>query len=342
MASAFIIKRATPTGASRYEVRFKPGGREARAVYAGRFRTLREAKIRRDALVAELAGFRMPTLTIERDEVPTTTLAQAAERWQASRIDVTEGTRVTYRVALGRILPDHGGAPISAITREWVADRIGELAADGQKKHTIRKTIGTLAMVLDHEKIEPNPASRPKLPHELPDVPKPPNADDVAAVTRLMPARYRLAVVVLDATGMRIGELDGLKWGDVDEARGRWRILKSKTGQPRWVSPPPEVFEAVIAQVPREDRDLEARVFANLTGDRVRTAMAKACKAAGVPLFSPHDLRHRRVSLLHLRGVPWARIGEAVGHDAYTSAKTYTHVMIDETELDYGAILART
>jgi hypothetical protein len=25
------------------------------------------------------------------------------------------------------------------------------------------------------------------------------------------------------------------------------------------------------------------------------------------PLFSPHDLRHRRISLLHLRGMPWAR-----------------------------------
>jgi hypothetical protein len=32
-----------------------------------------------------------------------------------------------------------------------------------------------------------------------------------------------------------------------------------------------------------------------------------------VPLFSPHDLRHRRISLLHLRGMPWARIGEFVG-----------------------------
>ena len=47
------------------------------------------------------------------------------------------------------------------------------------------------------------------------------------------------------------------------------------------------------------------------------------------------------MSLLHLRGGPWARFGEAVGHDAYTSAKTYTHVMIDETELDYREIIAR-
>jgi integrase len=58
-------------------------------------------------------------------------------------------------------------------------------------------------------------------------------------------------------------------------------------------------------------------------------------------MFSPHDLRHRRVSLLHLAGVPWARIGEAVGHDdLVTTARTYTHVIADETELDYERMLA--
>jgi integrase len=57
-----------------------------------------------------------------------------------------------------------------------------------------------------------------------------------------------------------------------------------------------------------------------------------------VPAFSPHDLRHRRVSLLHLAGVPWARIGEAVGQrNLSVTADTHTHVLIDEAELDYEA-----
>ena len=60
--------------------------------------------------------------------------------------------------------------------------------------------------------------------------------------------------------------------------------------------------------------------------------------AAGVPVFSPHDLRHRRISLLHLGGVPWARIGEGQRNLAVT-ANTYTHVMADETELDYPSML---
>jgi integrase len=59
----------------------------------------------------------------------------------------------------------------------------------------------------------------------------------------------------------------------------------------------------------------------------------KACKAAGIPTFSPHDLRHRRISLLHLRGVPWIRIGEFVGQrNLSVTADTYSHVLLDERE----------
>ena len=82
-------------------------------------------------------------------------------------------------------------------------------------------------------------------------------------------------------------------------------------------------------------------MFNDVTGDRLRTAITRACSAAGVPTFSPHDLRHRRVSLLRLAGVPWARIGEAVGHDDITTtSRVYTHVLADEAEVDYQSMLA--
>jgi integrase len=59
-----------------------------------------------------------------------------------------------------------------------------------------------------------------------------------------------------------------------------------------------------------------------------------------VPTFSPHDLRHRRISLLHLGGVPWARIGEHVGQrNLAATANTYSHVLADEAELDYAGML---
>lgn len=48
-----------------------------------------------------------------------------------------------------------------------------------------------------------------------------------------------------------------------------------------------------------------------------------------------------QISLLHLRGVPWARIGEFVGQRSLSvTADTYTHVLTDEREIDYPALLA--
>lgn len=45
----------------------------------------------------------------------------------------------------------------------------------------------------------------------------------------------------------------------------------------------------------------------------LRAAIAKACRALGVPVWSAHDLRHRRISLLHRQGRSWAEIAALVG-----------------------------
>lgn len=114
-----------------------------------------------------------------------------------------------------------------------------------------------------------------------------------------------------------------------------------------WIDLPDVLADAVEATMPhRKFRDLDARLFVDSGADALRTAIAKACKAAGVPVFSPHDLRHRRISLLHLRGIPWARVGEQVGigeqvgqTDLSVTANTYSHVMLDESEVEYAALL---
>ena len=182
-----------------------------------------------------------------------------------------------------------------------------------------------------------------KLPREAQSELQPPTAENVLAVHRVLPARYRLPLLVLDATGMRVGELEQLTWGDVDEPRSRWRVSAAvaKTGRARWVPVPPVLFDAVTALVAREDRTPERRVFQGVTADRLRTAITRACTTAGVLACSPHDLRHRRISLEHLRGVPWARIGEHVGQrNLAVTANTYTHVLTDETEVDYPALVS--
>jgi integrase len=345
VASAWIEKRKTRAGETRFRVVFRVGGRESRGRYAGSFVTQREALARKAWVSGELAAQRVPDVCVLAAVTEAVTVRRLAERWKASRVDVSDGTMQTYTVALGRLLPRLGDVPIEQLDAQRVADLVAELHAAGLRKQTIRKTVSVLAMVLDHGRVTPNPARdrlTVKMPREERRQVQPPTADHLEAVVRLLPARYRLPALVLDGTGMRVGELETLTWGDVDEPRGRWRIATSKTGRPRWVEPAPVLFAAVVDLVARDDRVPERPVFGGFGADRFRTALTRACTAAGVPAFSPHDLRHRRVSLLHLAGVPWARIGEAVGHDDITTtSRVYTHVLTDERELDYAETLAR-
>jgi integrase len=339
MPSSWIETRPTKRdgrnkGASRYRVRFTLSP-EGRPRYAGSFKTKSEALGRKRWVDGELAAMRAPDIRLLAEAPSKRTLADAADAWLRSRVDVAEGTMQTYRVALGRLRPRLGSVAIDAITAQRVAELVAELSEAKLRKQTIRKTVSVLAMILDAEGVQPNPArdkQTVRLPREAKRIVDPPTAEHVTAVVLLLPTRYRLPVLVLDATGMRIGELEALTWGDVDEPRGRWRIATSKTGRPRFVTPPAQLYERVLELCPRDDRVPERRVFEGVTGDRLRTRLARAATAAGVPTFSPHDLRHRRVSLLHLAGVPWARIGEAVGHDDITTtSRVYTHVLADET-----------
>jgi integrase len=341
MASTWIRTRTTRDGSKRYRVEFRVGGRESRPKYAGSFKTKREANAREAWIAAELAARRVPDLTsLEATKAPT--LADAADRWYASRVDVAANTKLQHRSAMRNLTAVLGSSRVDEITPDDVVTLVTALSKT-RKRETVRKSLLVAAMVLDDAGISPNPVRdrKVRLPREERVEIKPPTAAHVEAVLHVLPERYRLPLIVLEASGMRLGELEGLSWGDVDEERSRWRVSEavSKTRHARWVSVPPEVFEALAGLVAREDRVPERRVFQGFGGDRFRTALARACTCAGVPAFSPHDLRHRRISLLHLSGVPWARIGEHVGQRSLrVTADTYSHVLVDEAELDYAAL----
>jgi integrase len=328
----------------RYRVRYRVGGAESAARYAGLFNTKREAKARQAWVLGQLAAMRVPDLELLADESRAPTFREAAERWLASRIDVAENTKGNHRSAVAGIVPLIGNRRIDSIDSGDVAKLVANIC-ESRRRETVRKMVLVLAMIFDHAGVTPNPArdrTAVKLPFERKVEIVPPTAEHVRAVHDLLPTRYRLPLLVLDATGMRLGELEGLTWGDVDESRIRWRVSQavSKTGRARWVNVAPVVFDAVIALVPRDDRTPDRRVFQGFGGDRFRTAVTRACTAAGVPAFSPHDLRHRRISLLHLGGVPWARIGEHMGQrNLAVTANTYSHVLADEAELDYADLL---
>jgi integrase len=161
-------------------------------------------------------------------------------------------------------------------------------------------------------------------------------------VYRLLPSKHRLALLWLDWSGARVSSVDLTVVGDYDDPRRRLRLraATTKTRKALWVELHPTLADAFERQLgPREDRNPDARLFAGSGADALRTAIGKACKAAGIPVFSPHDLRHRRISLLHLQGMPWARIADFVGQKDLTNANTHTHVLVDEAELDYANML---
>jgi len=79
-------------------------------------------------------------------------------------------------------------------------------------------------------------------------------------------------------------------------------------------------------------------VFAGTTTNGLQNAMARACKLAGVPHFSPHDLRHRRLTRWHHDRVPVRVMAEWAGHSrASTTLDVYSHVL-DPGELPAGRL----
>ena len=168
---------------------------------------------------------------------------------------------------------------------------------------------------------------------------EPPTADHVEAVCWKLKVDYMLGVLALDATGVRVGELEAATIGDLDEERGAWlvRASVSKTRRARWVDLPADLLDVVLDRLPaREDRDPAVALFgAEVTGDRLRTAIGRACRDSGVPTFSPHALRHRRISLLHRQGIDAASVGARMGQRSkVVTLETYTHALIDSREVD--------
>ena len=59
--------------------------------------------------------------------------------------------------------------------------------------------------------------------------------------------------------------------------------------------------------------------------------MDRACKAAGIAHYHPHDLRHRYASVQIARGVPVTLLAAQLGHSRNSlTLDTYSHVLLDD------------
>jgi hypothetical protein len=185
----------------------------------------------------------MPELRLEVP-TPSATFADAAKRWQASRVDVATSTAVQHRTALNRVLPILSTRPVDEIAAADVADLVAKLAEQGKARESIRKSVTALARVLDHAGVTPNPARdrvTVKLPREEPEEFNPPTAEHVEKVFRRIPAQHRLVLLFLDWSGARVAAIDHTLVGDYDESRRRVRLraATTKTRRALWVELPP-------------------------------------------------------------------------------------------------------
>ncbi len=334
MASASITARRRRTGL-RYVVRYRLGGRAYPIAHGGSFRTLREARARRDVVAGELAAGRNPadllrTLT-ERPKVRT--FEQVFEDFIASRVDVAPATLENYKTARERLVPLLGASDPLRLSWQDVQEAVTVLCAD-LSPATVRIYVGTLRQVLDFAGCDPNPAKdrRVKLPRSESTIPDPPSESAVAAIVVNAPPKWRLALRVLEQTGMRAGELAKLEWADVDQTNSRFRVRAGKTAAARrWVAVPEWLMEDVLEACPPDDRTPERRVFPGATRQVLGVAMRRGCQAAGLTLYSPHDLRHRYASVKIREGVPVTDLAAQLGHARKSmTLDTYSHVLLED------------
>jgi integrase len=331
--SLTITTRKTRSG-PRYVVCYRLGGRAYPVEHGGSFKTLKEAKARRDVIGGEIAAGRNPRdplSAMTEAPAPIMPLATWAKRYAASRVDYAEETAKNVSSHLKAILPTLGERDPASLTpadvQEWIAGL--EL-----KPSSLRRYLATLRALLDFAGVDPNPARDPrvKLPREERTVVDPPTAAEVETIIGHSPKRWRLPLRVLEQTGMRVGELARLEWGDVDETGLRFRVKSGKTAAARrWLAVPEWVMDEVAATCPREDRTPERRVLPGFSPDVAKNVMARACKAAGVVHRHPHDLRHRYASVQIGRGVPVTQVAAQLGHSKKSlTLDVYSHVLIGE------------
>lgn len=154
--------------------------------------------------------------------------------------------------------------------------------------------------------------------------------------------RNRLLVRVLADTGIRVGELVGLKGTDLRSQGSRCFVrVDGKTG-PRLTAVPVDTF-ARLKVLARDDPD--QHIFTShqgggsLTPSAVRQVVHYLAKEAGISKRTyPHLLRHSFATNLLIRNVNPILVQKAMGHSSLAMiSETYAHIL---PENSYDILMA--
>jgi integrase len=342
------------------------------ARHAGRlhFRTvghdIEAARRAREELVTALASGQLPASPRLRFDTVT---GWWLERFEAK---VAAGERHPRTLEAHRyhlehnLLPRFASRRIAALGVEDVAALITELRGDGRSAKSTANALGTLQGILRFARrrgwvlADPvellEPEERPRHPRRHQRVLGRP---EIERLLDACPPGGRLLVTTALYSGLRISELLGLIWEDIDFAAGlirvRAQLSRAHRGEPaRRVAPKTPASVREVPLVEQLSHQLAAHkqaspftapgdwVFATSRGtpyghrNVARRVLTRAADAArldsdGWPPLRFHDLRHTFASHLIVDlGLDVAQVSRILGHARITiTLDTYTHLFDD-------------
>lgn len=285
------------------------------------------------------------------------TFRQVAEEFvQSFESKVAAGERSPrtlerYRQYLDRhIIPALGRREIQKVSPNVLAQFLSEKRTEGlspwSRKGMVTPLGRIFALAVRRGYISENPLHRLD-PDELPkgqnqNEARTLNREELTALVKHTPPKYRPLIATLVYTGLRIQEALGLVWEDVDFEPGLIRVrfqltratreqparrVKLKTkGSRREIRLEPDLVALLrrhkMASSFSTDEDY---VFTTETGEAIyyrnaaRRGLTRAAEAAGVnrdglPKLSFHDLRHSYGSHLVRSGLDVVRVSRQLGH----------------------------
>ncbi|MDQ1184198.1 site-specific integrase [Agrobacterium larrymoorei] len=138
----------------------------------------------------------------------------------------------------------------------------------------------------------------------------------------------RTLLIIAIETGMRRGELLGLKWSDFSHNRRVLSLTLTKNGSSREVPLSQRAFEALIVWSEHPNVD-QSTIFPMRAGT-LEQAWRRLLNRSGVTALRFHDLRHEGVSRLFERGLNVIEVSSISGHKELRMLKRYTHLSADD------------
>ncbi len=156
-------------------------------------------------------------------------------------------------------------------------------------------------------------------------------------------ARDRAILEVLYSSGLRVSELVGLDWRDVDDELGMLTVRAGKGAKDRVVPVGEPALDALKAWrvVMPIAADPNAPVITNLRGTRLTTRSVEKIVAqriidAGLTSsVTPHGLRHSFATHMLNAGADLRAIQEMLGHASLATTQRYTHVSVNHLKEVY-------